>query len=96
MIIELDNKRKNKYPVQNISPSLHSNALENSKHGKEDVVEVRDAAVRAFPASPALSIVIHTETAITGKRTRCRIIFHVKICGCRNADVIKKHLASTE
>lgn len=69
-----------KYPVQNISPSLHSNALENSKHGEKDVVEVCDAAVRAFPGAPTLSIVTHTETAITSKCTRCGIILHVKFC----------------
>lgn len=57
------------YPVENISPALHSDALENCQHGEENVVEVCDAAVGALPLAPALGSVPDTEAAAAGKRT---------------------------
>lgn len=64
------------YPVENVSPALHSDALENRQHGEENVVEVCDAAVGALPLAPALSAIIDTKAPVAGKRTRGRIIFH--------------------
>lgn len=40
--------------VEDGRPSLHGDALENSEHGKQDVVELRDAVVGADPGVVAL------------------------------------------
>lgn len=64
------------YPVENICPTLHSDALEHRQHGEENVVEVCDAAIGALPLAPALSPVPDTKAAATGKCTRRRIVFH--------------------
>lgn len=64
------------YPVENIRPALHGDALKNCQHGEEDVVEVCDAAVGAFPLSPALRPIPFTKPPAAGKRTRRGIIFH--------------------
>ena len=37
------------YPVQDRGPSLHGDALEDRKHGIDDVVERRYAVVRPLP-----------------------------------------------
>lgn len=58
------------YPVEHICPTLHSDALKNSQHGKEDVVKVRDPAVGALPLAPALSPISFTKAPITSKCTR--------------------------
>jgi len=38
------------YPVEDVGPALHGDALEHSEHGKQKVVEVGDAVVGALPA----------------------------------------------
>ena len=43
---------ENTYIVQNISPSLHGNALKDSDHGVDDVVKVDDAPMRPPPSLP--------------------------------------------
>lgn len=48
---------KQPHPVQNISPALHGDTLENSEHGKQEVVKVGDAVVGAVPALPALGAI---------------------------------------
>lgn len=58
------------YPVENICPTLHSDALENCQHGEENVVEVCDAAVGAFPFAPALSPIPPAKAPVPGKCTR--------------------------
>lgn len=40
--------------VEDGRPSLHGDALENGEHGKQDVVELRDAVVGADPGVVAL------------------------------------------
>lgn len=42
------------YPVENLRPSLHGDALEDGQHGEEDVVEGGDAVVGPLPALLAL------------------------------------------
>ena len=42
------------YPVQDVSPSLECDTLEDGEHGKTKVVEVGDAEVRALPELAAL------------------------------------------
>jgi hypothetical protein len=37
------------YPIQDRGPSLHGDALEDCKHGIDDVVERGDAVVRTLP-----------------------------------------------
>ena len=37
------------YPVEDLSPALESDALEDSQHGLPDVVEVCDAVLRPLP-----------------------------------------------
>lgn len=64
------------YPVEHICPALHSDALENCQHGKENIVEVCDPAVGALPLAPALCPVADTKTSTPGKRTRWRIILY--------------------
>lgn len=41
-------------PVQDFGPPLHGDALVDCKHGKADVIEVRDAVVGTLPARPTL------------------------------------------
>lgn len=64
------------YPVEYICPTLHSDALENCQHGKEDIVKVCDPSVGALPLAPALSPISDTEAAVPSKRTRCWVILH--------------------
>lgn len=63
------------YPVKNVCPTLHGDALEHRQHGEENVVEVGDAAVGALPLAPALRAVPHTEAPTAGKRTRRGVVF---------------------
>lgn len=65
------------HPVEHISPALHSNALEHSQHGKEDVVKVGDASIGSLPSSPTHGVVPHTESTVTSKSTWCWIIVHI-------------------
>lgn len=64
------------YPVEDISPALHRDALENRQHGEEDVVEVGDAAVGALPLAPALGAVLDTEAAAAGEGAGRRVVLH--------------------
>lgn len=68
------------YPVEHICPSLHSDALKNCQHGKENVVKVCDPTIGTLPLAPALSPVGDTKTAVPGKRTGWRIILHHEPC----------------
>lgn len=67
------------YPVKYVGPSLHSDALEHSQHGEEEVVEVSDSSVGTVPPTPTLWAVNDALTAVTGKRTRHRVVLHVLI-----------------
>lgn len=64
------------YPVENIRPTLHRDALENRQHGEENVVKVRDAAVGALPLAPALGAILSTEAPAAGERARRWIVLH--------------------
>lgn len=64
------------YPVEDVCPTLHSDALENRQHGEEDVVKICDAAVRAFPLAAAFGPVADTETPAAGERAGRRVIFY--------------------
>lgn len=79
------------YPVENICPTLHSDALENCQHGEENVVEVCDAAVGAFPFAPALSPIPPAKAPVPGKCTRWRIIFQHEIWSTENS---RRHWAN--
>lgn len=68
------------YPVENVCPALHGDTLEHRQHGKENVVEVCDAAIRALPLAPALGPIPDTEAPAASKRTRRRIVFHHETC----------------
>ena len=37
------------YPVEHLRPALEGDALEHGDHGVEEVVEIGDAMIRAFP-----------------------------------------------
>ena len=65
------------YPVEHVGPALHGDALEHRQHGEEKVVKVGDAVVGAVPPPFALRAVHHTVTAVTGKRTRQRVVIGV-------------------
>lgn len=41
------------YPVQDRRPSLHSYALEDSEHGKADVIKIGDPMIGAIPGIEA-------------------------------------------
>lgn len=42
------------YVIEHGCPSFHGDALEDSEHGKQDVVELSDAVVRADPGIAAV------------------------------------------
>lgn len=67
------------YPVEDVSPSLHSDALEHGQHGKEEVVEVSDSPIGTVPPPPTLCAVNDALTTVTGKCTRHRVILHIII-----------------
>lgn len=52
------------YPVQDVCPALHGDALKHGEHGKGKVIEVGDASVWANPATPALRAVGGTLASI--------------------------------
>lgn len=52
------------YPVENVGPALHGDALEHSEHGKQKIVEVGDAVVGALPALPASCSIEQAMTAV--------------------------------
>lgn len=62
-------------PVQHVRPSLHSDTLEHCQHGKQEVVEVGDAAIGAVPAFSTLRIVQGAGTAVTVYCTGSRVVF---------------------
>lgn len=49
------------YPIEDGSPALHGDALEDGKHGEADVVEGRDASVRPLPLLQARAFLILAE-----------------------------------
>lgn len=57
------------YPVKDVCPALHSDALKHREHGEEDVVKVCDAAVGTLPLAPALCPVPDTEASVPRKST---------------------------
>ena len=69
------------YPVENLSPALHGNALEHSEHGKQKIVEVGDAVVGALPALSANCAIEQAMTAVPWYRTRCGLFLHEGTCG---------------
>lgn len=42
------------YVIEHGGPSFHGDALEDSKHSKQDVVELSDAVIRADPGIAAV------------------------------------------
>lgn len=52
------------YPVENVGPALHGDALEHSEHGKQKVVEVGDAVVGSLPALFANCIIDQAVAAV--------------------------------
>lgn len=64
------------YPVEHICPTLHSDTLENSQHGKEDVVKVCDPAVGTLPLAPALTPVSFAKASTASKCARCWVILY--------------------
>lgn len=67
------------HPVEDISPALHGDALEDCQHGEEEVVEVGDAAVGAVPPAAALGAVDDALAAVAGEGTWHRVVLHVVI-----------------
>lgn len=63
------------YPVKNIRPALHSDALEHGEHGKQKIVEVGDAIVGTLPALSAERTVEQAVAAMPGHGTRCGLLF---------------------
>lgn len=53
------------YPVEDVSPALHGDALEHSEHGKQKIVEVGDAIVGTLPALPANSTIEQAMTSMS-------------------------------
>ena len=47
--------RPGTYPVEDVGPALHGDALVDGEHGEAEVVEVRDAVVGAGPPATALA-----------------------------------------
>lgn len=64
------------YPVEDVGPALHSDTLEHSQHGKENVVKVGDAAIRPLPLAPALRSVAHAKAAAAGEGAGRRVVLH--------------------
>lgn len=52
--------------VENSRPSLHGDALEDGEHGKQDVVELRDAVVGPDPGVSAF-VLLRTLPHSAGK-----------------------------
>lgn len=46
------------HPIEDGSPALHGDALEDGEHGEPDVVEGRDALVRPIPFLEARAFVV--------------------------------------
>ena len=61
------------YPVEDLSPALESDALEDGQHGVEEVVEVGDAVVWSLPILPTLRAV----GAVVGAPTRDGLLHHL-------------------
>lgn len=62
------------HPVEDVSPSLHGDALEDGEHGEEEVVKVGDAPIGALPATPALRVVLQAGAAVPRKSTRGGVV----------------------
>lgn len=65
------------HPIEDVSPSLHGDALEDGEHSKEDVVKVGDAVVGPLPVLPAGGPTL----ALPGRRLlSARKISHLFTC----------------
>lgn len=67
--------RGTNYPVKNIRPALHSDALEHGQHGKQKIVKVGDAIVGTLPALSAKRAVEQAVAAVPGHSARCGLLF---------------------
>lgn len=63
-------------PVQQLCPALHRDTLEYRQHGKQEVVEVGDAAVGPMPAISALRVVHGAGSAVTVQCAGSRLVLH--------------------
>ena len=54
--------RPGTYPVEDVGPAFHGDALEDCQHGEEKVVKVGDASVGPCPAPTALRLVQRAST----------------------------------
>ena len=63
------------YPVENVGPALHGDALEHSEHGEQKIVKVGDAVVGALPAFSANRTVYRAMTTMPCYRTWCGLFF---------------------
>lgn len=68
-----------RYPVEDVGPPLHRDALEHRQHGEEEVVKVGDPSIGTVPPAPTLCAVDDTLTAVAGKGTRHRVVFYIVI-----------------
>ena len=59
------------YPVEDVRPTLKGDTLEDSEHGKTEVVEVGDAEIGTLPELPALRSLVAFEVATA----QCRVVF---------------------
>lgn len=63
------------YPVQDVCPALHGDALEHCQHGEGKIVEVGDAVLGPVPPRLAHSAVLTLTPMACLQSTRGRIIF---------------------
>lgn len=57
------------YPIEDGSPALHGDALEDGKHSEADIVEGRDASIWSFPLFQASALLVSTYIrAVRGER----------------------------
>lgn len=81
------------YPVQNICPALHGDALKHREHGKSKIVKVGDAVLRSLPVRLALGAVLTLPPVGRLGGTRGRIVFRRRILKERRGE--KKQLKKT-
>lgn len=63
------------YPVENVSPALHGDALEHSEHGKQKIVKVGYAVVGSLPSLSARCTIEQAKAAVPWNRTRRGLFF---------------------
>lgn len=71
------------YPVKDVCPALHSDALEHREHGKQEIVEVGDAVVGTLPALSANRTIEQAVAAVPRHSARCGLLFCKVTCGRR-------------